>query len=136
MEIPGHHFPEGTPAFPSHYQVHKYIQSYADRFGLNEYIKFNHLVIRVLPIENGKWEIIVKDLPNDTFITQIYDAVFVANGHFSKPRYPNIPGIDEFNGTLMHSHDYRRAEKYFGMWPCIHLFFFDRLKVTHTIRLK
>lgn len=115
MEFPDHHYPEGTIPFPPQAEVLKYIHSYADRFNLKKYIKFSHLVVRVLPIENGKWEIIVKNLPNNTFETRIYDAVFVANGHFSKPRFPNVPGADDFNGKLMHSHDYRRAEKFFGL---------------------
>lgn len=114
MEFPGHSYPKDTISYPTQPHVFKYLHSYADRFSLKNYIKLNHLVIRVLPIENDKWEIIVKDLPNNSFKTLIYDAVFVCNGHFVTPRYPNIPGTNEFKGKIMHSHDYRTAKKFRG----------------------
>ena len=37
--------------------------------------------------------------------TRRYDVLVVANGHHWDPRLPDYPG--EFNGVLMHSHDYR-----------------------------
>lgn len=71
-------------------------------------------MVRVLPIENDKWEVIVKDLPNDRFTTQIYDAIFVCNGHFSEPLFPVIEDANGFKGRLMHSHDFRTADGFQG----------------------
>ncbi|XP_055297698.1 senecionine N-oxygenase-like [Sitodiplosis mosellana] len=112
MEFNDHPYPNGTKSYPPQADVLKYLHSYADRFGIKKHIKLSHLVIRVLPIENDKWEVIVKDLPNDKFQTLIYDVVFVANGHFASPRYPSIPGLDEFKGKTLHSHDYRSKEEF------------------------
>ncbi|XP_055325882.1 uncharacterized protein LOC129579742, partial [Sitodiplosis mosellana] len=112
MEFNDHPYPNGTKSYPSQADVLKYLHSYADRFEIKKHIKLSHLVIRVLPIENDKWEVIVKDLPNDKFQTLIYDVVFVANGHFASPRYPSIPGLDEFKGQTLHSHDYRSVEAF------------------------
>lgn len=67
-----------------------------------------------MPIENERWQIIVKNLVNRTFETKIYDAVFVAIGHSSAPNIPEIPGASEFNGKMIHSHDFRDAERYRG----------------------
>lgn len=114
MEFPDHHFPNETITYPPQPEVLRFIHSYADRFDLKKLIKLNHLVIRVLPIENNKWEVIVKDLENDKFITKIYDAVFVCNGHFFSPRVSEIEGADTFQGKKIHSHDYRKAEDYRG----------------------
>ncbi|XP_031636053.1 dimethylaniline monooxygenase [N-oxide-forming] 3-like, partial [Contarinia nasturtii] len=72
----------------------------------------SHLVVRVLPIKNDKWEVLVKNLPKNTFETIIYDVVFVCNGHNSKPFIPNIDSADEFKGKLIHSHDYRKPEPF------------------------
>ncbi|XP_031619214.1 dimethylaniline monooxygenase [N-oxide-forming] 2-like [Contarinia nasturtii] len=107
-----HPFPEGTRSFPSHVEVQKYYQSYAERFDFMKLIKFNHSVIRVLPIENNKWEVIVKDCINDKFETIVYDAVFVCNGHYAKSHIPEIPGACEFKGRIMHSRDFRTPEKF------------------------
>lgn len=115
MGYPDHPYPKDTTPFPPSADVLKYLQSYADRFKLKKYINFTHLVVRVLPMENGKWEVIVKDLPNNRFRTLIYDVVFVCSGHFSTPRYPNIPNIGEYKGKVIHSHDYRRADPFRGI---------------------
>ena len=44
-----------------------------------------------------------------------FDAVIVCNGHYSDPRRPDIPGMAEFPGRLLHSHSYRRNEPFKGM---------------------
>lgn len=116
MEFPDFQYPEGTRSYPPQADVLKFLHSYADKFDLKKHIKFSHVVIRVLPIENGKWEIIVKDLPNNQFQTVVYDAVFVANGHFVKPRIPQIDGANEFKGKVIHSHDFRKASDYQGLF--------------------
>lgn len=122
MEYPDFHYPDGTISYPPHTEVLKFLHSYADHFDLKKHIKFSHLVIRVLPIEDGKWEIIVKDFPNKKFETIIYDAVFIANGHFATPRIPKYPGDGEFKGQKHHSHDLRTAAAFKGTFHCDHSF--------------
>ena len=43
----------------------------------------------------------------DDGTTTSYDAVLVANGHHWNPRLPDPMFPGEFDGTLMHSRDYR-----------------------------
>lgn len=117
MEFPDLHYPNDTTPYPPHPEVLRYLQKYADTFDLRRHTKFNHLVIRVNPIENHKWEVIIRDLVNDKFIIQYYDAVFVCNGHYFDPFIPEIRGAAEFNGKLLHSHDYRSAETFRGTLP-------------------
>lgn len=107
-------YPSGIKSYPLYTEVLKYLESYADHFDLIRHIKFSHNVIRVRPIANAKWEISVNDLVNNVTETKIYDAVLVANGHFSVPNIPEIPGASEFNGKIIHSHDFRDADKYRG----------------------
>lgn len=47
------------------------------------------------------------DLIGKTVKTDIFDAVFVCNGHFSCPRIPQHTGQNLYKGKLLHSHDYR-----------------------------
>lgn len=114
MEFEDLSYPNGTKGYPPQPEVLKYLHTYADRFDIKKHIKFNHLVIRVLPIKNGRWEIIVRDVANNKYEKKTFDAVIVASGHFFAPRYPEIQGIDDFQGKKLHSHDYRRAEDYIG----------------------
>lgn len=114
MEVSDFHLPSDVAPFPSQLDMLNYLRSYADHFDLNQHIKFNHLVIRVRPIENDRWEIIVHNLLEDEYLTTVYDAVFVCNGHFFEPFIPNFEGTNDFKGNLLHSHDFRSAERFQG----------------------
>lgn len=114
MEFPDFPYPLDTIPYPPQSQILHYLRSYADHFGVTKHIKFSHLVVGVVPIENGQWRVMIKDLPNNKYETLIHDIVFVANGHLSEPRYPNIPGIEEFQGKYLHSRDFRTAESFRG----------------------
>lgn len=118
MQLPNHPYPNGTTSFPSQEDILKYLHSFADHFDLNKHIKLNHLVIRILPIQNDKWEVIVKDLPNNKFITHIFDAVFVCNGHYYTPFIPDIDDLKTFNGQVIHSRDFRSADTFHSMCLC------------------
>lgn len=114
MEVSDFHLPNDVAPFPSQSDMLSYLRSYAEHFDLSQHIKLNHVVIRVRPIENDRWEIIVHNLLENKFITTIYDAVFVCNGHFFEPFSPNFEGTNEFKGKLLHSHDFRSAERFQG----------------------
>ncbi|EDQ88921.1 uncharacterized protein MONBRDRAFT_25628 [Monosiga brevicollis MX1] len=43
-----------------------------------------------------------------------FDALVVANGHYAKPRMPHIPGLENFTGHVLHSHNYRFPEPHAG----------------------
>ena len=45
--------PEDYPDYPSHYQVAKYFDDYAERFGLAEKITFRTEVVAAEPIGDG-----------------------------------------------------------------------------------
>lgn len=47
-------------------------------------------------------------------ISKLFDAVVVCNGHYSRPRLPQLPGQDGFPGLQMHSHNYRRPDGFAG----------------------
>lgn len=115
MEFPDFHHANDTTPFPNQPHMLGFLHSYADYFDLNKHIKFSNLVIRVLPIENDKWEVIVRDLVNNVITTNTYDAVFVCNGHFFEPSMPQIQGANDFKGKMMHSHDFRTPDAFHGM---------------------
>lgn len=128
MEFPDFHQDDlfnNTIPFPTQPHMLKFLQAYANNFDLDKHIKLNHVVIRVLPIEDGKWEVIVRDLVNEEIITEVFDAVIVANGHFFAPNIPEIDGTDVFKGKIIHSHDYRTPEAFrgrffFNLDDCFH----------------
>lgn len=92
--------------------VLKYYQSFADKFDLRRHIKFEHHVIRVRPLQDESWEVIVQDLRTNNYQTNTFDAVLVCNGHYSVPNVPSIKGQSVFTGNQFHSHDYKSAERF------------------------
>ncbi|XP_031628463.1 dimethylaniline monooxygenase [N-oxide-forming] 3-like isoform X2 [Contarinia nasturtii] len=114
MEFPDFHFPKDTQSYPSHDVVWKYLDSYARHFGVEERIKYHHLVEKVHSIPNDKWQITVLNLLKNISETYIYDAVFVCTNIFSSPRIPIIENSEEFKGKVMHSRDYRKPETFAG----------------------
>lgn len=115
MVIPGLDDTFYNDDFPLHTDVLKYLRLFADHFNLNGHIKCQHMVTRVRPIANTKWEIVAVNLADDKHIEHIHDFVFVCNGHFFEPYIPNVQDADEFQGRLIHSHDFRSAEHFRGM---------------------
>jgi cation diffusion facilitator CzcD-associated flavoprotein CzcO len=102
--------PEDYPDYPSHYQVAKYFDDYAERFGLVERITFRTEVLTAEPDEDG-WSVTVEDA-DGARRTERYRAVLVANGHHWKPRWPEPPfaGAEEYEGEQMHVHHYREPD--------------------------
>lgn len=89
--------PDSYPDYPSHEQVLAYFESYCDKFGLREYIRFNTRVEKAEPTDDGGWSIRTSDGQTRTF-----DYLLIANGHHSVPRHPALPG--NFTGEYLHSH--------------------------------
>jgi cation diffusion facilitator CzcD-associated flavoprotein CzcO len=62
------------------------------------------------------WQVIVEDLMTKTARIEYFDAVMVCNGHNAVPRIPDDkPGMNEFVGIQIHSHDYRVPEPFKNM---------------------
>ena len=116
-------FPYGKdiPALCEHEEVRNYMENYANHFDLKKYIQFNTVVTNIRPIVQGNgevvWEVQVNDVGDKDGKGQIelFDVVLVANGANSAPYIPDIPGLNEFKGKLIHSFDYRTPEEFVGM---------------------
>jgi len=103
-----HPMPADYPMFPSAAQMLAYLQSYVDRFGLEENLELDTEVARVWPVDaNGMagWNVALADGQ-----VRRYRAVVVANGHYWERNIPSYPG--EYTGRQLHSKDYKRPEDY------------------------
>ena len=94
-------FDEASPVYPSAEEMLRYFRAYAERFGLNERIRFGHAVRRARPIEGGGWRVEL-----EAGGTREYEALVIATGQYNSPRRPHasIPG--EFSGEHLHVFDY------------------------------
>ncbi|MGE0929782.1 flavin-containing monooxygenase [Peijinzhouia sedimentorum] len=100
--------PADYPDYPSHAQLQAYFESYARHFGVYELIRFGVSVETAELTDSNKWHIET----DETLSEYVFDYLFVCNGHHWNPRMPSYPG--EFNGTFMHSHDFKNNRGYEG----------------------
>ncbi|XP_030947988.1 flavin-containing monooxygenase FMO GS-OX-like 4 isoform X1 [Quercus lobata] len=102
--------------FPGHREVLMYLQDFTREFRIDELVRFETEVVRVrLVEEEEKWKIKSKQRSGKEMgleLDEIFDAVVVCNGHFTEPRVAYIPGINEWSGKQMHSHNYRDPEPF------------------------
>ncbi|XP_055597164.1 senecionine N-oxygenase-like [Uranotaenia lowii] len=89
-------------------EVLEFLKSYANHFNVVDHVQFEHLVEEVKPIEkSGRWNVTVKDIRNNTTKSESFDYVIVSNGHYFEPLTPGYEGLEIFEGTQLHSHNYR-----------------------------
>ena len=97
-------------SYPPRAVLRDYILGRIERSGLREQIRFNmavHWVQR--DADSGRFQVTVRDMKADTLITEEFDHVIVATGHFSTPNVPYFEGLEQFPGRVLHAHDFRDA---------------------------
>ncbi|XP_054278747.1 senecionine N-oxygenase-like [Macrosteles quadrilineatus] len=92
-------------------EILQYLKDYTEMFNIRSVCKFNHHV-KKMSFKDGKWRVTVVDLPNQQENTYTFDALFICNGLNNTPFYPKVEGAEQFQGTLIHSHDYRVPEQF------------------------
>ncbi|ATY59960.1 Thiol-specific monooxygenase [Cordyceps militaris] len=112
-------FPADSALFPRHEVVKRYLDAYAEPLG-----KLVHLSTQVVSVQKvaraGRdvWEVQTCRSGSDALSTAYYDAVVIANGHYSEAFTPCIPGLDAFikahPGRVSHSKQYRRPGQFAG----------------------
>ena len=113
-------FRDDVQRFPSHWDMHAYLEEYAEHFGVMERIEFESEVVAVTPLfEPGPgagdpgWEVETVDGRK-----RVFDDVCVCTGHLTRPMH--VPQFrDGFGGEYVHSHDYREPEPFIGKRICV-----------------
>jgi putative flavoprotein involved in K+ transport len=97
--LPGLPFFGDPTRYPRRDEVVDYLEEYATRFQLP--IRLDTRIQQVSREANG---FLLLDQGGHTFSCQ---ALVVASGPFDRPYTPTIAGLNEFQGRLLHSRDYR-----------------------------
>ncbi|KAM3924888.1 uncharacterized protein RB166_008259 [Leptodactylus fuscus] len=112
MEFPDFPFDPSLPSFIHHSDVLKYLEEYTDKFSVRPHIKFNTRVVSIYPVfgvqERVSWRVVSST--QEEVVLEKFDAVMVCVGHYSQPYIPDINGIKDFQGQVLHSHFYRYPE--------------------------
>jgi cation diffusion facilitator CzcD-associated flavoprotein CzcO len=99
--------------------IQRYVQSLVDRKGYQDLVSYNTTVELVSKV-NGEWEVVLRKSGerSDYWWKEHFDAVVVANGHYTVPYVPQIKGLREFEhrkpGSVIHTKGYRGRDAYHG----------------------
>jgi cation diffusion facilitator CzcD-associated flavoprotein CzcO len=106
-------WPKEAPIFPSQREVYQHLSNYVQQSLPKDVFRLNTQVINVNH-SNDKWTIEYRTKSNDVSSEQ-FDFVIIASGIFDSPHMPeNLTGLSSFQGTLLHSCDYRSPEQVRG----------------------
>ena len=109
------HFGKQIASYPPRAVLFDYIEGRVNKAGVRDWIRFENVVRLVTWDETTrKFTVTVQDLPNDHCYCEEFDNVVVASGHFSTPNVPEFAGFDQFNGRILHAHDFRDAREFTG----------------------
>ncbi|RDI44985.1 flavin-containing monooxygenase [Nocardia mexicana] len=104
--------PEWSQTYSGSAEILGYIESMVDEFGIRPQIRFGHTVTGlVYDEENGWWEVAFAGRRRKVLAR----TVVLAAGPLANAGFPDIPGIDDYEGHKIHSarwdHDYDFAGK-------------------------
>jgi trimethylamine monooxygenase len=62
--------------------------------------------------DKQEFTVTVNDYNTGETKEEIFSHVIVANGIYSTPNLPDFPGLNDFQGRILHSHDFRDAREF------------------------
>ncbi len=101
---PNHDWPQ---YFSTHDTLFGYFDRLVDAYGLREFIRFNTDVEDArFDQATSQWSVRIKSADG---LSEILDAnaVIAATGQLNRPKWPDIPGQDTFQGDAFHSAEWR-----------------------------
>nr|KAG5710612.1 hypothetical protein BaRGS_013258 [Batillaria attramentaria] len=106
------------PNFMNQKQVWTYFNKYKQHFGLDKHINFNTEVLSVKPADDfdqsGRWTVRTRNHVTGNETTDVFDGVLVCTGHHAEKHCPSFPGMESFEGDIVHSHDYKDRRGFEG----------------------
>jgi cation diffusion facilitator CzcD-associated flavoprotein CzcO len=112
MQYSDQDFPVTSLLFPTREDVQEYLVKYSH--GIRHLISFSTQVEDVTCLQDdgqGRWNLTARSTITGEISQSRYDAIVVANGHYSVPFIPSVPGIEPFNALypsiISHSKIYR-----------------------------
>jgi trimethylamine monooxygenase len=82
---------------------------------VRKYVKFNTVARHTsYNADTQEFTVTVENLKTHQTETHVFDKLVVATGHFHVPAVPEFEGIKTFPGEVLHAHDFRGAERFYG----------------------
>ncbi|KAJ5439050.1 uncharacterized protein N7458_010048 [Penicillium daleae] len=85
-------------------EIHQYWKRVVEKYGCMKHIKLKQQVEGVTWDEkSSKWNVQIQDLDSGSTYNDRADVLIQATGALNNWKWPNIPGLHDFKGKLLHS---------------------------------
>ncbi|KAL2556899.1 putative indole-3-pyruvate monooxygenase YUCCA8 [Forsythia ovata] len=116
-QLPEFPFPENYPEYPTKKQFIDYLESYAKKFDINP--QFNECVESAKYDEACRlWRVKTVSTNGGAYtgseVEYLCQWLVVATGENAEPVVPEIEGLREFKGEVLHACDYKSGESFRG----------------------
>ncbi|KAG6878270.1 hypothetical protein C0992_008328 [Termitomyces sp. T32_za158] len=127
-DIPSHTYtwsfepkPDWSSVYAGSDEIRGYFESFATKYDLRKYVKLRHRVDNATwNAQTDSWDVEATDLARDEGkngtgdsnggkVIDHADILINASGVLNAWRWPDIPGLKDFKGVLMHTADYDRS---------------------------
>lgn len=110
-DIPAHMYtysfepnPKYKHVYAGNAEIYEYFNEFADKYGLRKYIKVNHEIIGTRWDDaEGHWLVDIKNTVTGEIIHDTGHFFINASGVLNAWKWPNIPGLHDFKGELLHT---------------------------------
>ena len=120
-DVPGHAYTypfEGNPDWSSFYassdEIHKYFVGFYEKHGLQSYIKLQHKVVSAAWDEQEAVYRVDVEKADGSMVHDWCHVLVNGTGFLNKWRWPDIPGLHDFGGSLLHSANWDRSVDWAG----------------------
>lgn len=103
-DVPSHHYtytfernPDWSRYMSPGPEIQAYFEDTTKKYGIEKLIRFNTRIARA-DFKDGQWQ-----LQTSAGDVDVADIVIAATGVLHHPSYPNIAGLDAFEGAIFHS---------------------------------
>ncbi len=94
--------PDWSHSFSAQSEIHAYLQRVSAEYGIDRFTRNHHEVTEARWSEDDqRWTV------TTTNGTWTADAVVLGSGALSDPSFPDVPGLDAFDGEVFHSATWR-----------------------------
>ncbi|KAK8247405.1 hypothetical protein HDK64DRAFT_284292 [Phyllosticta capitalensis] len=96
-------------------EIQAYLQHTSRKYGADRFIKLSHKIKECRWDEDdGKWHVKVEDLENSRVFEDEAEVLVSARGNLNEIAWPEIEGLDSFQGEVMHSAKWNESYDFVG----------------------
>ncbi|KAI1291545.1 hypothetical protein F5Y03DRAFT_376488 [Xylaria venustula] len=110
-DVPAHNYTwsfepkvDWSSVYPPAKEVYDYFNGFAQKYHLHQYVRLQHQVISASWNNSSDgYDITVKNTANQQVVSDHCDILINAGGILNHWRWPNITGLDNYKGILLHT---------------------------------